>query len=119
MEINGRFWTSLQVAIDSGIDFPYLLYQLVTNGKIKPVFSYRKGVKGRWLLGDVQNLLAVLKGTPRIKTLHISKLHTLLNFQKFYEKGMHYDNFSADDPMPFFMNIRSIKLRRRRLILYS
>jgi len=119
MEINGRFWASLQVAIDSGIDFPYLQYQLVTNGKIKPVFSYQKGIKGRWLLGDVQNLLAVLKGKPRINTLHISKLRTFLDFLKFYEKGMRYDNFSADDPMPFFMNIRSVKLRRSRLILYS
>jgi predicted ATP-grasp superfamily ATP-dependent carboligase len=113
MEVNGRFWASLQVAIDSGIDFPYLQYQLITNGKIKPAFSYKIGVKGRWLLGDIDNLLSVLKGKPRVKTLRVSRLRTILNFMKFYERGMHYDNFSADDPMPFFMNIRSIKHWRR------
>jgi len=109
MEINGRFWASLQVAIDSGIDFPYLLYQLVTDGRIQPVFDYKIGVKGRWLLGDVENLLSVLRGKPRIKALRTSRLRTILNFLKFYERDMHYDNFSRNDPMPFFMNIRSIK----------
>ena len=24
MEVNGRFWGSLQLAIDAGVDFPYL-----------------------------------------------------------------------------------------------
>ncbi len=109
MEINGRFWASLQVAIDSGIDFPFLLYQLAMNGELESVFSYKIGVKGRWFLGDVENLLAVLRGRPKIKALRASRLRTLLNFLKFYEKDMHYDNFSTDDPMPFFMNIRSAK----------
>jgi predicted ATP-grasp superfamily ATP-dependent carboligase len=113
MEVNGRFWASLQVAIDSGIDFPYLLYQLIANGKIQPVFNYKIGIKSRWLLGDIDNLISVLKGKPRVKTLRVSRLRTILNFMKFYERGMHYDNFSADDPMPFFMNIRSIKHWRR------
>lgn len=113
MEINGRFWASLQVAIDSGLDFPYLLYQLVTNGRIQPTFSYKTGIKGRWLLGDIDNLISVLKGKPQVKTLRVSRLRTILNFMKFYERGMHYDNFSMYDPMPFFMNIRSIKHWRR------
>ncbi len=114
MEINGRFWASLQVAIDSGIDFPYLLYRLVTEGKTESVFSYKMGVKGRWLIGDVENLLSVLRGKPRIKALRVGKLRTILNFLKFYEKDLHYDDFSADDPMPFFMNIRSVGPWRRR-----
>ena len=28
MEVNARFWGSLQLAIDAGIDFPWLLYPL-------------------------------------------------------------------------------------------
>lgn len=113
MEINGRFWASLQVAIDSGLDFPFLLYQLVTNGKITPTFSYKVGVKSRWFLGDIDNLISVLKGKPQVKSLRLSRLRTILNFMKFYERDMHYDNFSVHDPMPFFMNIRSIRNWRR------
>jgi len=31
MEINGRFWGSLQLAIDAGVDFPFLAFQLATG----------------------------------------------------------------------------------------
>lgn len=105
MEINGRFWASLQLAIDSGIDFPYLLYRLTIDGKIPPTFNYRVGVKGRWINGDLYNLLAVLRGEPKISALRPSRLRTLLCFLKFYEKNMHYDNLSLNDPAPFFMSL--------------
>lgn len=54
MEINPRFWGSLQLSILSGIDFPLLLYKLYTEGDIEAVTNYRKGVRCRWLLpGDI------------------------------------------------------------------
>jgi hypothetical protein len=28
MEVNGRFWGSLQLALDAGVDFPYFVFQL-------------------------------------------------------------------------------------------
>jgi predicted ATP-grasp superfamily ATP-dependent carboligase len=59
MEINGRFWGSLQLAIDSGIDFPYLLAAMLTTGTIEPVRDYAIGVKSRWFLGDLDHLRTV------------------------------------------------------------
>ena len=54
MEVNPRWWGSLQLSILSGIDFPYLLYKLVTEGDVSPIFNYQEGVKCRWLLpGDI------------------------------------------------------------------
>ncbi len=53
LEINGRFWGSLQLAVDAGIDFPYLLYRLAVDGDVEPAFSYREGIRLRWWLGDV------------------------------------------------------------------
>ena len=45
MEINGRFWGSLQLAIDAGINFPFLLYQLATHQPVAvPVHGYQIGV---------------------------------------------------------------------------
>ncbi len=53
MEINPRFWGSLQLSILSGVDYPYLLYKLAMEGDVKPVMDYRAGVRCRWLLpGD-------------------------------------------------------------------
>ncbi|UCG69424.1 MAG: ATP-grasp domain-containing protein, partial [Thermoplasmata archaeon] len=54
MEINGRFWGSLPLAIAAGVDFPYLLYKMLMEGDIEPVFDYKIGVKCRWLIpGDI------------------------------------------------------------------
>src|SRR5262249_40991218 len=61
LEINGRFWGSLQLAVDSGVDFPYLLYRQAVDGDIDPVFSYRVGVRLRWWLGDLDWLLIRLR----------------------------------------------------------
>ncbi|MEM2915579.1 MAG: ATP-grasp domain-containing protein, partial [Candidatus Bathyarchaeia archaeon] len=34
MEVNGRFWGSLQLAINAGVDFPYLLYKLIVEENV-------------------------------------------------------------------------------------
>jgi hypothetical protein len=53
LEVNPRFWGSLALAIQSGVDFPHLLYRLATEGDISPVTHYRTGHVVRWILGDV------------------------------------------------------------------
>lgn len=58
MEINSRFWASLQMAIDSGIDFPYLLYKLAVGEEVKNQFHYEVGCMCRWLLpGDILHFI--------------------------------------------------------------
>ena len=89
MEINPRFWGSLQLSIFSGVDFPYLLYKLVTEGDIEPVMDYKEGVKCRWLLpGDILQFLSA----P-------SKIENLREFCRF---RTNYDIISLDDPGPTF-----------------
>ncbi len=44
MEINGRFWGSLPLAIVSGVDFPSLLFDLLVDKKKGKPPSYRTGV---------------------------------------------------------------------------
>lgn len=65
MEINTRFWGSLQLAIDAGVDFPRLLLEssLETDAAAPaaPLAEYRQGVRLRWLLGDCDNLYLTLK----------------------------------------------------------
>ena len=62
MEVNGRFWGSLQLAIDAGMDFPWLLYQLATTGAVQdPATHYETGVRSRWWLGDFDHLLLRLR----------------------------------------------------------
>lgn len=61
MEINTRFWGSLQLAIDAGVDFPWLLAQLASDIHPEPVPGYQTGRRLRWLLGDVDNLYLILR----------------------------------------------------------
>lgn len=57
MEVNGRWWGSLQLAIDAGVDFPYLAYQLAAGIPLQGPFEYRVGTQSRWFLGDLDHLL--------------------------------------------------------------
>jgi predicted ATP-grasp superfamily ATP-dependent carboligase len=61
MEINGRFWGSLQLAVDAGADFPRALVDLM-EGRPPEISPPRVGVLNRWFWGDVDHLLAVSRG---------------------------------------------------------
>jgi predicted ATP-grasp superfamily ATP-dependent carboligase len=105
MEINARFWGSMCVAIESGVDFPYMQYLLAKGELIPQNFNYKTGVKFRWLNGDFDNLHSVLRGMPRLtNTEHPSKLKAILRFLKLYEKNLHYDGLDQNDPLPFLMD---------------
>ena len=61
MEVNGRFWGSLQLAIDSGIDFPALLVRCAAGEAVPQSRRYRVGVRSRWFWGDVDHLYLRLR----------------------------------------------------------
>lgn len=56
MEVNGRLWGSLQLAIDAGVDFPALLVRCAQGARPAPAPAYRVGVRSRWFWGDVDHL---------------------------------------------------------------
>jgi hypothetical protein len=64
MEVNGRFWNSLQLAIDAGIDFPRLWASILSGETPESSSNYVKGVTLRWLWGDVKRFLYILAGPP-------------------------------------------------------
>src|SRR5213076_2826759 len=64
MEVNGRFWGSLALAIASGVDFPNLWVKLLCGERVDPPARYETGVTLRWLCGDVKRLCYILAGPP-------------------------------------------------------
>jgi predicted ATP-grasp superfamily ATP-dependent carboligase len=102
MEVNGRFWGSLQLALDAGLNFPLLYYRLALGENAPSQFDYRVGVRSRWLLGDLDQLLIRWthprgNGFSRHKT---SKLRASLEFMKFFERKLHYEVLRFEDPAP-------------------
>jgi len=53
LEINGRFWGSLPLAVAAGADFPWFLYQLLTAQKRSFAPGYRVGIYCRNLMNDL------------------------------------------------------------------
>jgi len=106
MEINGRFWGSLQLAISSGVDFPYLLFQLAAGEKIDPPRGYDVGLRSRWELGDLDHLFLRLRKTPSELALPAdapSRGKVLKEFASaFIDPSIHHEVFRWSDPGPFF-----------------
>ena len=103
MEINTRFWGSLQLAVDAGIDFPFMLYQLACGKQPEPVTDYKTGIKLRWLLGDLDNLYLTLrnKQTP-LKV----KLRSLMHFFTPSLLTTRHEVNRMGDMKPFWYEIR-------------
>ena len=64
IEVNGRFWGSLELAVASGVDFPRLWVELLSGAQVRPSSDYQTGVTSRWLWGDVKRFLYILAGPP-------------------------------------------------------
>ena len=104
MEINGRFWGSLQLAIDAGLNIPYLLYQVTSGQSVAiPDNSYRVGTQSRWFLGDLDHLLMRLTKTNA--TLHLgpdapSRWRCAAEFLRLWGRDLHYEVESFRDRGP-------------------
>ena len=106
MEVNGRFWGSLQLAIDAGVDFPWLLYQLTTGKVVDRADGYTTGVRCRWLLGDLASLCRVLVSNGSSPLLpRFGKVRSVLQFLNFFEKASRYEVNRWDDVKPFLFEV--------------
>ena len=87
LEVNPRFWGSLALAIEAGVDFPYLLFKLAMDGDIEEVREYKEGVMTRWLIpGD---LLHFIKNPGRFRMR-----------PGFFDFSIKDDIISLHDPLP-------------------
>ncbi len=113
MEINGRFWGSLQLAIDAGVDFPRLL--LDDDPAAEPVTEYRLGVRSRWEWGEVDHLLARFRRTPEELALPAGapgRARAALDFLAAIRPASRSEIFRPSDPRPFLRE--SVDWLRRR-----
>jgi predicted ATP-grasp superfamily ATP-dependent carboligase len=105
MEVNGRFWGSLQLAIDAGVDFPALLVAAAWGEALAAPSSYRVGTRSRWWWGDVDHLLARWRKDSAVLALPAdapSRWRATLAFLTFWHPHDHNEVFRMKDPRPFF-----------------
>jgi len=102
MEVNPRFWGSLQLAIDSGVDFPWWLY-LASTGQTVPEVPWQHR-RVRWLLGDLDRLYLVLKSSSDTYSIG-KKLVEILRFCKPGWRTRHEVN-RWQDLRPFWFELK-------------
>lgn len=92
MEVNGRWWGSLALAVAAGVDFPGLYAEYLLTGALpKEQVSFKKGVQCRALIPWDMLWLAARMGRS-------GRLEALREF--FFGKSACFDIFSWSDPLP-------------------
>ncbi len=98
LEVNPRFWGSLALAINTGVNFPYLLTLVALGLDFPAVHTYRVGHLCRWLLpGDILHFLQ----NPNRWRLKPS-------FFEFRRPNMSYDIIDMDDPLPILGSLLAL-----------
>ena len=104
MEVNGRFWGSLQLAIDAGVDFPRLLWAMSQGRTSGPhELGYRVGLRERWWLGDLDHLYLRLRHDSGLR----ARWQALRVFLAGGGPQVINEVRRPDDAAPFWFELRS------------
>lgn len=101
LEINGRLWGSLPLALAAGVDFPWGIYRLFTGEKVEHRNQYAEELYARNLVND-------LKWVYRSAVQH--RVYTLLKecvwaAVRWLTARERWDTFVWDDPLPAFAEL--------------
>lgn len=104
MEINGRLWGSLQLAVDAGVDFPALLVAAAAGGaRPAPPRGYRPGVRLRWTWGEVDHLIMRMRRSREELSLPDDapgRAGAVAQFLAGFGPGSRDEVFRLSDPLP-------------------
>ncbi|HEU4402186.1 MAG TPA: ATP-grasp domain-containing protein [Candidatus Polarisedimenticolia bacterium] len=111
MEINPRFTRTIRVLVEAGLDFPYALYRLALGEDPGMTCEQEEDVYLRYLPADV---VWFLRSSDRLRARP--------SFFKFLGRRLHYEEWSARDPLTgvgfwlsLLLDLLDPELRRERL----
>jgi predicted ATP-grasp superfamily ATP-dependent carboligase len=102
MEVNGRTWGSMPLAIAAGVDFPALAAALAVGRRVplEPP-AYRVGLRCEWIGGQVLHCLRVLRGPPPQWAGSYPRFgQSARQFFSFLRGDCRTDVFEWQDPAP-------------------
>jgi predicted ATP-grasp superfamily ATP-dependent carboligase len=103
LEINGRFWGSLDAAHYCGVPVAVTAVELAMGAHPRPDLRYRTGVRSRCIEGDLKRLYAALFQDHLWSraALHMPRLRQcLLDLSLGFAPSVHEDDWYHDDPLP-------------------
>ncbi|MDD2321342.1 MAG: ATP-grasp domain-containing protein [Geobacteraceae bacterium] len=111
MEINGRFWGSLQLAVSSGIDFPSLNLDYYLGKKPSSLLSdFTVGHRLKWFYGILDHLIIRFKygeSSRSIPPNFPACCQVVKELLKFRDKNISYDVYESRDLQPFISETKA------------
>jgi predicted ATP-grasp superfamily ATP-dependent carboligase len=111
MEINGRFWGSLQLAVSSGVDFPSLNLDYHLNKKPTSLLDeYSVGHKLKWFFGILDHLIIRIKSGERTHELPSdfpTRWQVTKELLKTGNANTSSDVYDSGDLKPFFSEVKT------------
>jgi len=100
LEVNGRFWGSLPLAVRAGLDFPYFEWQILHGIDPSVPAAYKLGLKVRWTAGEIRRLQELWTNAAARKRAGRSRLSALRDFVGSFALGVRSALFDPDDIKP-------------------
>lgn len=102
MEINGRPWGSIQLAIASGVDYPrYVVDWWLTKKRPPKEISFKTGITCRRMAGELTHLENLRRGTPPGWPIPYPNLwSSFLKIAVPWYPGLRYDDLAEGDLRP-------------------
>ena len=117
MEINGRFWGSLPLAVAAGADFPRFLYEMLVEGRRSFPKSAGINLYGRNLVADLGWMRANLYADRRDPLLMTRPLAAVAGeIFPLLAGRERWDTFTLDDPRPAAKEIAALFGRLKTFI---
>ena len=117
MEINGRPWGSIQLAIASGVDYPrYVVDWWLSNTKPPKDLPFKEAITCRRMAGELTHLENLRRGTPSGWPVPYPSLwSSLMKIAIPWYPGLHYDDFAGGDFRPGVAEISNwFRVRRKK-----
>ncbi len=119
MEINGRVWGSLPLAVKSGVDFPARMAELYLAGPPKnggaPATAYRLGVRSRNLDLEVVWIASTLRGRQGRRLVFVPRRREGVEAAiRLLNPKDGFDILSREDPRPGMAELAGIAAKLRR-----
>lgn len=121
MEINGRFWGSLALAIQAGVDFPYILWEVIHG--VQPALppAYDDGLTMRWTSGELLRFAELIRKPNVRRRMHYNVATPFVQIGQAFAPSVRSALYSREDRLPATVDVLDtlrVALRRATVKIF-